>query len=446
MGPTTLIPTTSPSNAPTQSPATSLPSKSPTFPTQTPTQSPTVVMNVADAAAFQALANALGQAEWIDCNEPNTSPCNLCTNRELREISCEVVPQITTGGGRRLDSNDTAMGVTYEQRITGIKLPNVGIMGTIPLEAFAALGQLKHIDLANDPSLPYANVIKLPSGANCVNLEVCKSIPCNFGTAAPSCYTIGVPGSNYVEQTKPLSTEMIAAIAVPLAVVLLFCVFWVWLCYPSWKHPKGKAGMGHIHKPKQGQVLLHNRAHGVAKRQGKHGDLEEEEKDPEEDRPQLSRAKSLKRMQSTGNLKAVLAKAAGLGCQPYQQQGGGNHYAAAPGGFGSQNAPQQQYASLRHQQQQQQRPPQSPRLPPQYQQFPPQSPVHHYQQPPPSHAPPHSTNKAIRNTRTHTHNKPLQQQQLPMPGYNPWQEVYDPIKDTSYWINTMTRQISYTPM
>lgn len=411
-------------------------------------------MSTVDADAFQRIATALGQDQWIDCNEPGRSPCDLCTDRTLRFITCENVPKAaTSGAGRRLLLQDTA-GIEYERKITGITLKNVGMVGTFPVDAFTSLSGLKSLDLSSDPSLPYQNTVKLPTGDNCVNLAVCSSIPCDFGSTTPSCYTMGSPKSNYVTKPKQMSSEMIAAIVVPICIVVLFLTYIVWVCYPSWKHPKSKRSKHAKQQPQHGTVLLHDKAGTAPKRQVK---FAEEEKDPEGPAatpPTLSRQKSMmKRAQSSGNLKALMAKAANLGvniktpttnnayrgdwvesvdangnrywtdrqtgqfswrnphvaASPQQQPShgsGGGYYTSPPtnagayGGFGSQQPP------MRQQQPPQYYAPPSPQRAPQYQQ---------------------------------------QQQQL-VPGYNPWQEVYDPVNDNSYWINTATRQISYTPM
>jgi len=72
----------------------------------------------------------------------------------------------------------------------------MGIVGTIPETTLNAFGALREVNFTSDPSQPFANVITLPPGDECASVEVCKTIMCDFGADAPSCYKPAPPPSS----------------------------------------------------------------------------------------------------------------------------------------------------------------------------------------------------------------------------------------------------------
>ena len=112
----------------------------------------------------------------------------MCGDDDLADhaVICETVATNTSGvSGRR----QLAPGDAGERRIVGLRFKNLGIVGAVPQNALNALTALREINFSSDPTKPFANDIVLPTGTACVAVNVCKTILCNFGNSAPSCYS-----------------------------------------------------------------------------------------------------------------------------------------------------------------------------------------------------------------------------------------------------------------
>jgi hypothetical protein len=147
---------------------------------------------VIDQTAFNQLSIELSRQSWIHCNDLSADPCEVCppTNDEYF-IRCEIMP-ITSTSSRRLHSNRNLVANSgFERRITGIKLRNVGIVGTIPVSILNSFSALTILDLSSNSSKPFGNQLTAPADAtgDCVAVDICKKIDCNFGAAVKSCYS-----------------------------------------------------------------------------------------------------------------------------------------------------------------------------------------------------------------------------------------------------------------
>jgi len=114
-----------------------------------------------------------------------------------------------------------------ERRIVGLRLKNIGMVGDIPEIALSALTALQELDMASDNSKPFANQIRPPTGKECASVEACKTIACDFGEIAPSCYKPGHTSSPTV--ADPFTAPAIAGVTIGaiLVVVLLSGLIYV---------------------------------------------------------------------------------------------------------------------------------------------------------------------------------------------------------------------------
>lgn len=114
-----------------------------------------------------------------------------------------------------------------ERRITGLRFRNVGIRGELPVPVISRFTALEYLDLSSDQSKPFDNLIILPAGEDCVSVDFCLKIECDFGREAPLCL------NGTVSPTSPelqLSTGAWVGIGIGASIVLLILLLVMYIC------------------------------------------------------------------------------------------------------------------------------------------------------------------------------------------------------------------------
>lgn len=123
-----------------------------------------------DQAAFSQLASYIPSSTFASCNLNN--PCAGCsTLAERQVVVCETMPATKSPGQRNLQEGT--------DRITALRLGNLGLKDGFPLEILNEFSALRELSISSDPTATNPNTF-----SSCISedtFHVCQQVECDLG-------------------------------------------------------------------------------------------------------------------------------------------------------------------------------------------------------------------------------------------------------------------------